>query len=502
MQKPGANAGVKSSRERTRSHQNTRSGRHGPSPATYSARTERIDMFDKATIRNDFPILAGEAYGHALVYLDNAATTQVPAVVLDAVAEHYRTSNANVHRGMHYLAHRSTQGYESARARVATFINAPDERCVVFTRGTTDSINMAALGLSHLLGPGDCVVTTVLEHHSNFVPWQMACKRQGADFAVADIDEAGDIDLDGLSRLIDEGRPKIVAVSACSNVLGCVTPLKSIVSLAHEVGALCLVDGAQAMRHTRIDVQDIGCDFLCFSGHKIMAPTGIGVLYGSPAALELVEPSAFGGEMVDIVKPDETTFEQLPLRLEAGTPNYVGAIALATALDYLESCGRDAVARYEDELVAYAEQQLARIPGLHVLGAPRKRSGCVSFVIDGVHPFDLCTIADKHGVALRSGNNCAQPLLARLGTTSVARLSPAFYNTKAEIDVAAETVEHVASLLANARSPRGCATPSSISENGMPSISSSARSPRERATSSGAAGIAEAVKAAQLQKPV
>lgn len=435
-------------------------------------------MLDIAAIRDDFPILESVAYGHALVYLDNAATTQVPIPVLDTLAEHYRTSNANVHRGMHYLAHRSTQHYEAARAQVAAFINAPDERCVVFTRGTTDSINMAALGLSHLLGPGDCVVTTVLEHHSNFVPWQMACKRQGADLAVADIDEAGDVDLDGLGRLLDERRPKIVAVSACSNVLGCVTPLQSVVSLAHEVGALCLVDGAQAMRHAPIDVQDIGCDFFCFSGHKIMAPTGIGVLYGSPAALELVEPSAFGGEMVDIVNPDETTFEQLPLRLEAGTPNYAGAIALAAALDYLDGCGRNAVARYEDELVAYAEQQLSHIPNLHVLGAPRKRSGCVSFVIDGVHPFDLCTIADKRGVALRSGNNCAQPLLARLGTTSVARLSPAFYNTKAEIDVTAEVIEHVADLLANARSPRG------------------------RAASARTAGIAGTAKTAQLQKPV
>ena len=403
-------------------------------------------MLDVPAIRKDFPILERTVHGHPLVYLDNGATTQVPEAVVARIAEHYRTGNANVHRGTHFLAHASTERLEEARRRVARFVGAANDNCIVFTKGTTDAVNMVASGLRHAIGPGDRVVATILEHHSNYVPWQQLCLEHGAQFEVAQINEQGDLDLAALERLL-RGGVKLVAVTGCSNVLGTVTPIEHIVQMAHDAGALCLVDGAQAMRHRVMDMQAIGCDFLCFSGHKLMAPTGIGALCGTPKALEMLAPCEFGGEMVDAVAQECTTFADLPLRLEAGTPNYVGAIALAEALDYLEGVGRENAAAYEDELVSHAEQALSAIAGVHVLGNPELRSGCVSFTVDNVHPFDLCSLADKLGLALRSGNNCAQPLLAELGLTSVARLSPAFYNTHDEIDCAAQIVERVVPLV-------------------------------------------------------
>lgn len=427
-------------------------------------------MFDVESVRKDFPILQTQAHGRPLVYLDNSATMQVPECVLDRVAEHYRTSNANVHRGMHYLAHASTDALEKARRTVAAFVGAPDERGVVFTRGTTDGLNMAARGLAHLVQPGDRVVVSVMEHHSNYVPWQQLCFARGAEFCAVGLDENGDVDLGELARVLAGGAPskggfapgaerpaepgpvRIVAMTGCSNVLGAVLPARKVADMAHEAGALFVLDGAQIMRHGVVDMAALGCDLLALSGHKMGAGTGIGALCGTMEALELLEPRDFGGEMVDQVAPERTTWEELPLRLEAGTPNYVGAIALARACDYLTELGREDVAAYEDELVAHALEALSEVEGLQVLASPAKRAGLVSFAIDGVHPLDLCTMADARGVALRSGHNCAQPVLDWYGLTSVARLSPAFYNTHEEIAYASEQVQKISALLRSARS--------------------------------------------------
>ncbi len=401
---------------------------------------------DVSSIRRDFPILDTSVGSYPLCYLDNAATTQIPKPVLDHLVDHYATANANVHRGLHHLSSLSTTAYEHARAKAAAFVNAPDPDCIVFTKGTTNSINMVASGLSRRLKAGDKVVTTALEHHSNYVPWQKVCERSGATFRVARLDEAGDIDLEDLARCAEGAT--IVAATCCSNVTGAVTPFRDIVRIAHDADALCLLDGAQAMRHVLMDVQDVGCDYLCFSGHKMMAPTGIGVLYGTPEALDLLEPAEYGGEMVDVVRKEETTLQPVPLRLEAGTPNYVGAIMLGHAMDYLTSCNREAIRVYEDELLAHAERLLLALEGLQILGTPNRRSGCLSFSVDGVHPLDLCIMLDQKGIALRSGNSCAQPFLhGVLGIETATRLSVAFYNTREEIDRAVKAIEQTIPLV-------------------------------------------------------
>lgn len=411
-------------------------------------------MFDVEQVRKDFPILETKVHGCDLVYLDNSATTQVPEQVLARVADHYRTSNANVHRGMHHLSHVSTAALEDARRTVAAFTGAPQVEGVVFTRGTTDSLNMVARGLAHMVGCGDRVVVSVLEHHSNFVPWQQLCAKRGAQLVMLGLDERGDVDLGQLARVLDDstaGPVRIVALAGCSNVLGSTLPVRRVADAVHAVGALLVLDGAQVMRHGRVDVAQMGCDFLALSGHKMMAGTGIGALVGPLASMELLKPRDFGGEMVDKVTHESTTFSDLPLRLEAGTPNYVGAVALAAACDYLTALGREDVAAWEDELVEHALARLADVPGLKVLGSPRRRSGLVSFEVDGVHPLDLCTMLDTRGVALRSGHNCAQPVLDWYGLTSVARMSPAFYNTKAEIDYAVDQMLRIIPLLRAAR---------------------------------------------------
>ena len=409
-------------------------------------------MFDVAKVREDFPILQTQVHGCPLVYLDNSATTQVSDQVLRAIENHYHTSNANVHRGMHYLAHASTDALERARETVARFVGASDASCVVFTRGTTDGLNMVARGLEHLLHPGDRVVVSQLEHHSNYVPWQQACFATGADFRVAGLTAEGDLDEAHYAELLADGKVKIVAMTGCSNVLGTVTPVKRLAKMAHDAGALFVLDGAQIMRHGVVDIADLGVDYLAFSGHKMMAGTGIGALCGTREALEMLAPRDFGGEMVGKVTQAQTTWEELPLRLEAGTPNYVGAIALGAACDYLSSLGREDIAAYESDLVSHAVSALGEIEGLHIAGSPKERAGLVSFTIDGVHPLDLCTLIDARGVALRSGHNCAQPVLDWLGTSSVARLSPAFYNTTAEIDFAASQIDRAAQMLRAARS--------------------------------------------------
>ena len=405
-------------------------------------------MLDVNAIRGDFPILDQQVFGHPLVYLDNAATMQMPEPVLQAIEHHYRNNNANVHRGIHALSERSTRALEGARERVRAFVNARTSDEIVFTSGTTASLNMLADMVVGTLRPGSAVVTTLMEHHANFVPWQQACARTGHPFLVIPLDEHGDLDLHAYRVLLEEHDVALVAVTHVSNVLGTVNPVADIVELAHEHGALTVVDAAQSIRHAAVDVQEIGCDFLAFSGHKMGGPTGIGVLYGKIDLLENLQPVRFGGEMVDNVRTDDITFAPSPLRFEAGTPNYVGAIGLAAAIDYLEDLGLNELREREAQLVRYAEERLKGVPNLHILGSPKARAGCVSFTIDGVHPFDLATLVDKLGIALRSGTQCAQPLLHEaLGVQNVTRLSPAFYNTPEEIDTAVACIERVVKLL-------------------------------------------------------
>lgn len=405
-------------------------------------------MLDVNRIRKDFPILDQQVFGYQLVYLDNAATMQMPEPVLRAVMRHYHADNANVHRGIHALSERSTRALEEARERARSFINARSSDEIVFTSGTTESLNMLADMMVGTLRPGSAVVSTLMEHHANFVPWQQACARTGHPFLVVPLDECGDLDLGVYHKLLREHNVSLVTVAHVSNVLGTVNPVADIVARAHEQGALAVVDAAQSIRHERVDVQAIGCDFLAFSGHKMGAPTGIGVLYGRLDLLEDLQPVRFGGEMVDDVSVSGTTFAPPPLRFEAGTPNYVGAIGLAAAIDYLEGLGFDNIRERETKLIRYAEERLSHVPDLHILGNPKARAGCISFTVDDVHPFDLATMVDKLGVALRSGNQCAQPLLHEAyGVQNVTRLSPAFYNTVGEIETAIACTERVIKLL-------------------------------------------------------
>lgn len=402
---------------------------------------------DWAAVRQQFPILDQQVFGKPLAYLDNAATTQMPLRVLDTIKRHYLEQNANVHRATHELSGRSTNAYEAARDTVARFIGASSSNSIVFTRGTTDALNMLAQSYSLKQGASFSALVSMLEHHSNLVPWQQAARRTGGSFATIPLDGRGDIDLAAYERLLEELPCGIVSIAHVSNVLGTVNPLEEIIKMAHAHGWLVSIDAAQSIRHERIDVEDLDCDFLSFSGHKSLGPTGIGVLYGKEELLNDLPPVAFGGEMVDTVRTAETSFESAPLRFEAGTPNYVGAIGLASALEYVELLGRDIVAEREYALLAYAERCLAGVSGVRILGAPHKRAGVLSFVIDGVHPFDLATLMDKMGVAIRAGNQCAQPLLSEVySLSSVARISPAFYNTFEEIDQAVEALERALSI--------------------------------------------------------
>ncbi len=403
-------------------------------------------MLNVNEIRKDFQILNEKVNKRDLIYLDNAATTQMPMAVINAITEHYSHNNANVHRGIHTLSEKSTSDFEEARRVLARFLNAASEEEIVFTGGTTDSINMIARGLESYVNQDDCILVTNLEHHSNFVPWQMLCERKGASFEVLDCKE-GRFDMAGFVKMLEK-KPKIVAVAHASNLTGTLLPIKEITSLAHEAGALVSIDGAQGIRHSMVDVRDIDCDFYSFSGHKILGPSGIGAFYGKAEALEKLTPVRFGGGMVDIVEKEKTTFGTLPIRLEAGTPNYSGAIALAAALKYIEEKGRADICAWEEELTDYALHALEAVEGLTVYGNPEKRVGVISFNIDGVHSYDAASMLDKLGVALRSGNHCAQPAMKMIGQDAVLRLSVAFYNTKEEIDECIKAIEKVKALFA------------------------------------------------------
>lgn len=381
--------------------------------------------------RKDFPILHRQIYGKPLIYLDNAATMQMPVPVLDCIREHYTYHNGNVHRGIHRLSEESTAALERAREIVCRFLTAEDAAQIVFTQGCTDSINLVVRGLAPQIQRGDEIIVSALEHHSNFVPWQQLCREKGAQLRIFPVSN-GIPDLSVYYRMLNK-RTKVVAMTHISNLTGTVFPIAEMIAAAKAAGACTLVDGAQSVRHGIAQAIQAGCDFCCFSGHKVMAPTGIGVLYGRREALERLTPSRYGGGMVDQVEDRSTSFGPLPSRLEAGTPNYAGAIALGTALQYLESLGLESVEKQEDLLVQTLETHLSVARNIHILGIPAHRAGALSFTVEGIHPYDLASLLDKEGIAVRSGSHCAQPGLRTFGISAALRVSPAFYNTVEEI---------------------------------------------------------------------
>ncbi|MBP2621353.1 cysteine desulfurase [Streptococcus panodentis] len=397
--------------------------------------------FDAELIRKDFPILDQIVNDEPLVYLDNAATTQKPKQVVAAMRDYYEKDNANVHRGVHTLAERATAAYEAARERVRSFINAASSREVLFTRGTTTGLNWAAQFAAQKLQPGDEVLISVMEHHSNLIPWQEACRRTGAQLRYVYLKD-GALDLEDLKDKLSE-RTKFVALAHASNVLGVINPIKEIAQLVHQKGGLLVVDGAQSAPHMRIDVQELGADFFAFSGHKMLGPTGIGVLYGRKELLEEMSPVEFGGEMIDFVYEQEATWKELPWKFEAGTPNMAGAIGLAAAIDYLEALGLDAVEQHEQELLAYLFPKLQAVEGLTIYGSQdlSQRSGVIAFNLEGLHPHDVATALDYEGVAVRAGHHCAQPLLSHLGLAAAVRASLYIYNSKADCDKLVEALE-------------------------------------------------------------
>jgi cysteine desulfurase/selenocysteine lyase len=390
---------------------------------------------DVQRIRDDFPVLRTLVHGKPLIYLDNAATTQKPQQVVDRLVRYYTHENANVHRGVHLLSERATDAYEEARRTVARFLNAADPKEIVFVRGTTEAINLVVqtYGRCHV-GQGDEVVITVMEHHSNIVPWQMLCEEKGARLRIVPMTDEGELRLDAYEAVLSD-RTRMVAVSHVSNALGTVNPIRKIAAVAHARGVPVLVDGAQAVAHMPVDVQALDCDFYTFSGHKLFGPTGIGVLYGKAALLDAVPPYQGGGDMISSVTFERTLYNVLPYKFEAGTPDIAGAVGLAAAIEYVETVGLDRIGAHERELTAYATRALANVPGLRLTGTAPEKGGILAFVLDGVHPHDVGTILDREGVAIRTGHHCCQPLMARLGVAATSRASLALYNTREEIDV-------------------------------------------------------------------
>lgn len=397
-------------------------------------------------IRQDFPILQREVYGRPLIYLDNAATTQKPRSVVEAISNEYFSTNANVHRGVHFLSQKATDLHEAARERVRQFINARSTAEVLFTRGTTESLNLVASSFGEsFLKEGDEVIVSVMEHHSDIVPWQLLRERKGIVIRVIPMDDSGRLDLEAYERLFSE-RTRLVCVAHVSNVLGTVNPVKQMAATAHAHGAYMLVDGAQSIPHFKVDVQNLDCDFLTFSGHKIYGPTGIGVLYGRESLLEKMPPYQGGGEMIARVTFEHTTYERLPYKFEAGTPDYVGTHALAAAIDYVEALGMDEIAAHEHRLTQYAMERLGAIKDMHLYGTTPDKDAVVAFNVGNIHPLDLGTLLDRLGIAIRTGHHCAQPLMQRCGVEGMARASFALYNTLDEIDRLAEGIERVSKM--------------------------------------------------------
>jgi len=394
----------------------------------------QVASIDWKAIREDFPILREQAHGHPLIYFDSAATSQKPRAVLDALRNYYEHENANVHRGLHELSSRATEAYEKSRQRVASYLNAPNANEIVFTRGTTESINLVAQAWgAKFLRDGDVVLLTEMEHHSNLVPWQLLAERTGAQLRFVPVCDDGTLALDRLSSLLTP-EVKLFAFTHVSNSLGTINPVRELCEKARAVGALTLVDAAQSAGHMPIDVRELGCDFLAFSGHKMCGPTGIGALYGRAEILDSMPPWHGGGEMIVSVTLEKSAFKKAPHRFEAGTPNIAGAIGLARAIDYIESIGRSAIFEHDAQLAGYAIERLAELPGMRILGPSAERGALVGFVMEAAHPHDLTTFADQYGLAMRGGHHCNQPLMRRFGLPGTTRASFYFYNTKEEID--------------------------------------------------------------------
>lgn len=404
-------------------------------------------MVDVEKIRADFPILEESVYGKPLVYLDNGATSQRPLPVIDRMTEYYLKYNSNVHRGVHYLSNKCTDANEAARREVQRFVHAASEKEIVFTRGTTEAINLVAYTFGEaFVEEGDEVIVTEMEHHANIVPWQMLCERKKALLKVVPFDEKGELRLDVYEKLLNE-RVKLVGVAYVSNVLGTVNPIREMIARAHAVGAKVLIDAAQAIAHLPVDVQDLDCDFLAFSGHKIYGPTGVGVLYGKESLLQQMPPWQGGGEMISEVRFEKTTYNELPFKFEAGTPDFIGIVGLGEALKYIGQIGVAEAGEYEQELLHYAMEQMKQIPRLHIFGEARHKASVISFQIDGIHHFDLGTLLDQMGIAVRTGQLCAEPVMQHYGVTGMVRASLAVYNTKAEIDKLCEGLRKVEKML-------------------------------------------------------
>ena len=391
-------------------------------------------------IRQDFPALHQQVHGKPLVYLDNAATTQKPQAVIDALTAYYTRDNANIHRGVHLLSERATDAYESARRRIQRHLNAASPREIVFVRQATEAINLVAASFGRMVvGAGDEIVISAIEHHANIVPWQMLCEEKGARLKVVPVDDRGDLIMDEYARLLGP-RTRLVAITQVSNALGTITPIEDIIRLAHRENIPVLVDGAQAAPHQAVDVRALDCDFFVFSGHKVYGPTGIGVLYGKEAWLERMPPYQGGGDMIKMVTFEKTTYNDLPYKFEAGTPHIAGAIGLATALDYMAGLGLDRIAAWEHELLEYGTELLQTVPGVRLIGTARRKAAVLSFVLDGVHPHDVGTILDHEGVAVRAGHHCAMPVMDRFGVPATVRASLGLYNTPAELETLATAV--------------------------------------------------------------
>ena len=403
-------------------------------------------MYDIQKIREDFPILGREVYGKPLIYLDNGATTQKPRCVVEAITDEYYSVNANVHRGVHFLSQQATELHEASRETVRRFINARSSNEIVFTRGTTESINLLASSFADSqMKEGDEVIVSVMEHHSNIVPWQLQAARKGIVLKVIPMNDRGELLLDEYEKLFSE-RTKLVSFAHVSNVLGTVNPAKEMIATAHAHGVPVLIDGAQSVPHMKVDVQDLDADFFAFSGHKIYGPTGVGVLYGKEEWLDKLPPYQGGGEMIQSVSFEKTTFNELPFKFEAGTPDYIGTTALAKALDYVSAIGMENIAAHEHELTRYAMQRLKEIDGMRIFGEAGNKSGVISFLVGNIHHLDMGTLLDRLGIAVRTGHHCAQPLMIRMGIEGTVRASFGLYNTKEEIDVLAAGIERVSRM--------------------------------------------------------
>ena len=402
--------------------------------------------FSVREIREEFPALRQQIYGKNLIYFDNGATSQKPQLVLDAINKFYSKENANIHRGVHFMSQKATTEYEESRKRIQKYLNARKSEEIIFTKGTTDGINLVASSYGELLQAGDEIIISAMEHHSNIVPWQMLCIRKGLGLRVAPINKKGELLMDEFEKMLSK-KTKLVAITHISNTLGTINPVKEVIEKAHAVGAKVLVDGAQSIQHTRVDVKDLNCDFYVFSSHKVFGPTGIGVLYGKEDLLDRMPPYQGGGDMISRVTFERTTYNELPFKFEAGTPHIAGGICLGTAFQFLESIDMTAAEKHERELAKYAEDMLDTFEGLNIIGEAKNKTSVVSFTVDGLHPFDIGTLLDKQGIAVRTGHHCTQPLMDFYKIPGTVRASFAFYNTKQEIDTFVAALEKSISML-------------------------------------------------------